>query len=518
MDRTALGQLYRSESRDQLGQLTRAILRLERGEGGEGGEAVDEAFRAAHTLKGMAAAMEYPGVVQIAHGVEHLLDRVRQGGVVADSAIVDGLLKAAGELEQAIEASVSGAASPAGEPEWGDAGPIGAGLRTDARAQAGRLVRVEQGRIDALMDRATELLMAVERLRDGREEDGDAAGLLAGGAIDRAVSALRDDALRLRLAPVDELSDRLERVVRETGRSVGREVDLRIEGSGVEIDRGLLGDLSDLLIHLLRNAVDHGIESAAERAAAGKPPAGRVRVTAVDGRDAVTIRVSDDGRGIDPEAVRERAVAIGLREPGLSGDLDEAELLALLTRPGFSTARSVTAVSGRGVGLDHVASRLRELGGDLRMRSEKGRGATFIVTLPRTLSLTRVLMVHCGGHRVAMPVAALQRIDAPEKAGEAEPVVELADFLRYDRRQPASGSGAVLVIGRRARRLGLRVDAVLGFQDLVVKRFARPRLTPDVFAGAAVLADGTTCLVVDGGRLVAAAPAAHVAYPVASIR
>ncbi len=522
MDRAALGELYRSESRDYLDALSRAILALERG---EGRDAVDEAFRVVHTLKGMSAAMGYQAVTTLAHGVEHMLDRVRSGALEVDEAMVDALSQAVDQLELVIDESwkadaEAGFATP-GQAARGAWAPA----KDDSQAEASggsRFVRVEQDRIDRLVDRVGELIVSRERLLAAAHDSSDAGVRRAAEQLGREIAELRDDVFQLRLAPVAEVFERLHRLVRDTARGLKKDVRLETRGVHVELDRALIGDLADLLTHLIRNAIDHGIESREERIAAGKDPSGTVRVSATSDPDTVAVRVEDDGRGIDLDGVARHAAAAGLRDAGAGSDLAADELFDLLTRPGFSTARRVTEVSGRGVGLDRVASRLRELGGNLDIESEPGRGAAFTLRLPKTLSLTRVLLVNCEGETLAIPASAVERVeelDAPTTAltgrGDgASRAVDLGAILGL-RDEPPAGSRSIVVLSGAGRRQDLLVDTLIGLRDFVVKRFAVPRRVRDLYAGAAILPDGRPCLVLQPARLLSNIPASSGTTPYA---
>jgi two-component system, chemotaxis family, sensor kinase CheA len=508
MDLEGLAELFRSESGDLLEVLSRAVSRLE---GGRDAVALDEAFRAAHTLKGMAAVMGYSTVVGLAHGLEHLLESVRSGAVVPDREIVEALHFAADELSHVVEA----AATPSVVPE---AGFVAASANDSAEhVDAGgeepvgaRYVRVEQGRIDALIAAAADLSLARDAILSRAAELGDPETRQLVDSLGRAVSRVRDDAIRLRLAPMGELEDRVHRVVREAARVTGRRVNPRLEGGEVEIDRALLSDVAEVLTHLLRNAVDHGVEPPDVRVAAGKPVEGAIRILLSQDRETVAIRVSDDGRGIDRAALVARAESAGLRAAD-AGEMGDREVLELLTRPGFTTAEQVTELSGRGVGLDHVASRVRDLGGSLALESVAGQGTSFLLTLPKTLSLTKVLVAGCGGWSVGIPASMLERIEDAEGVaygagtgleGSASEVVLDVDEVLGTGMSVGGGSRFRVVLRMGDGSFGIHVDRLVGMRDVVVKRFAMPPECPDVFAGAAVLGGGEICLVLDPTRMV----------------
>lgn len=277
--------------------------------------------------------------------------------------------------------------------------------RKAAAGAAGRArnIRVDLRRLDALMNSVGELVIVRDRLRRlvGFEtpelsETVDQAS--------RLVAELQDEIMRVRLAPVSQVFDRFPRLVRDAARQLGKKVDFVIEGNEIELDRSMLDEIGDPLVHLLRNALDHGIEAPAERRAHGKPETGTLRLSASRERSRIIIRVEDDGRGIQ----RERVLATAIRRGMVTGDearqLPDEEVHRLLTRPGFSTAETVTDVSGRGVGLDVVATRVRSLGGMLEIASEPGEGTSMTLQLPQTLAIVRALLVRQSGETYALPL------------------------------------------------------------------------------------------------------------------
>ncbi len=375
---------------------------------------------------------------------------------------------------------------------------------------AARSVRVELRRLDTLLDLAGELVIARGRLDEATSlaapEVRDAVDQLS-----RLVKLLQEEVLTTRLVPVWQVFDRFPRMVRDAARATGKEVELVVRGQEIELDRSLLDEIGDPLVHLLRNAVDHGIEQPEERERVGKPRAGRIVLSATRDRDAVLLRVEDDGRGIDRTRVLERA-----RGEGLVGDgdpVDEEELVRLVSRPGFSTAERVTAISGRGVGVDAVQSRLRALGGSAEIRSRSGAGTTVTLRLPITLAIIRALLARVGDETYVLPsshVAATAELSSAAGAtvrgeaalvlgGEPMPALDLRELVGL----PAADlpDRELVVLDARDRRLALVVDELLGQQDVVVKRFDNARGAPAFFGGATVLGDGMPALILDVGQL-----------------
>lgn len=378
-----------------------------------------------------------------------------------------------------------------------------------------RHMRVDRERLDALMDRVGELVILRDRLRRVAAARGGDDLLEPVEQVAQLIGELSADVLQIRMVPVGQVFDRFPRLVRDASRTLGKKVDLEVEGRGIELDRALLDHLGDPLVHLLRNAIDHGIEAPAERLSAGKPERGRIRLTAARERTRVLIRVEDDGRGINRERVIRKAVAEGLVTEDAAAALSDGEVFLLLMRSGFSTASSVTDVSGRGVGLDVVAQRVRALGGTLDIVSELGRGTTFTLRLPLTVGIVRAVLVALDGQTYAVPVAHVAetvelrpeevQLAAGRRVGiirdEPVPLARLRDILEIRGRSAPRDRVPALVLEIGEQWLGIEVDAVLGQQEVVLKPFDATSCTLPVFSGATVLPDGRPALILDAASL-----------------
>jgi two-component system chemotaxis sensor kinase CheA len=289
--------------------------------------------------------------------------------------------------------------------------------------------------------------------------------------------------------------------VRDLARDLGKLVRLDVRGGDIELDRSVLDALGDPLVHLLRNAIDHGIERPEERGAAGKPVEGVIRLSAERTRGEVAIRVEDDGRGIDRGAVRERALRLGLVDPD-DPPPDDPQLLRLLAHSGFTLKAQVTAISGRGVGVDAVLARIRALGGRMELMTAAGKGTTFLVTLPLTRAIVRALLVEADGQRYAIPYGVLTEAAMAEQQdgsvslrGEALPSADLSRVVGGAGRD--GGHRPMVVLDAGGRRGALLVDALLGQQDVVVEQFVAPAGIPPWINGATILPDGAPALILD---------------------
>jgi two-component system chemotaxis sensor kinase CheA len=432
---------------------------------------------------------------------------LRTAGEIREVEIHEGLIDAPAEVVEAVAADGSPAA------------PV-AGTQAGAAGRA-RNIRVDLRALDALVNGVGELVIVRDRMR---RLSGVAQPELA-ETIDQAarlIGELQDEIMRARMAPVWQVFDRFPRLVRDAARALGKKVDFVIEGKEIELDRSMLDEIGDPLVHLLRNSLDHGIESPAERRAAGKPETGTLRLSAARERSRIVIRVEDDGRGIMREKVLAKAMSAGLVTIDEARAMNNDDVARLITRPGFSTAETVTDVSGRGVGLDVVATRVRALGGMLEIESEPGHGTSFTLQLPQTLAIVRALLVRQSGETYALPLTHVGETVQllPEEIGavKGRPVAYLRDeviplhSLRTLLRTNGSREGekrAAVILEVGEQRVGLEVDALLGQQEIVVKAFDATADTLHLFSGATILADGRPALILDAGSLLGAA--AHLA-------
>jgi two-component system chemotaxis sensor kinase CheA len=371
--------------------------------------------------------------------------------------------------------------------------------------------------LDRLLSGVGEVVLASSQLRlaSGEGAEADPARLATGlDRIDRVLGDLERRALELRTAPLLRITEKLPRLAREVGIAFGKRVSLELVGMALELDRSILDRLADPLLHLVRNAVAHGIETPAERRRLGKPEPGVIRIEAKRDRDAIEIAVVDDGRGIDVEAVRSRAVSAGIIPGDLAEDLPPGEIARLVFHPGLSTADHVSELAGRGVGLDAVRSAVQSLGGQVDLLSEAGHGTTALLRVPLSAAVQRVILVGVGEARVAIAIGRVERIDeietsAIERSGREAfvpidglplPLLELSTLLALPP-LPEGPRSLVLLAELQGQRTALRFDRLLGQQEVFVKP------VPPVLAGLRALygwtpgADGRPVFLIEPGRL-----------------
>ena len=379
-----------------------------------------------------------------------------------------------------------------------------------------RQVRIDVRRLDSLMNLVGELVIARGRLTQLADTLGDLALEETVQQSSRLITELRDEITASRMVPVSQVFDRFPRLVRDAARAVGKQVEFVVEGKGIELDRSMLDEIGDSIVHLLRNAIDHGIEMPEKRLAAGKPSTGRLVLSAARDRSAAVIKVSDDGAGINREVVLAHAKRDGLVDANKT-DLTEDELLRLLARPGFSTAERVTKLSGRGVGVDAVYTRVRALGGAMDIRSVPGQGTTMMLRLPLTLAIVRALLARVGDEIYAIPLAHVSETielvpDIRRTVKGREVLLARDEVLPLFRLRSLVGLGPyeapneidlehVVVIDLGDRRAGLVIDEVTGQEEIVVKQYEGVRDGLPFFGGATLLGDGTPSLIIDVSSL-----------------
>jgi two-component system, chemotaxis family, sensor kinase CheA len=528
--------LFAEEAEGRLATLSELLLELERS--ADDPELLSSVFREAHTLKGAAAVVGLADVLRVAHAMEEVLEGLRRGDDTATPASVDALLGAvdgmremvpavlagddradqAERLVEALHAAPSGqqpppppdpAPDPAPEPPPPDPAPAPMPLR--GRTET---IRLPVERLDELVRLVGEAAAAA--LRVGRlvtERLGlEPTGVPELHELSRTLESLQERTLQARMVPFATIAEPLRRASRDLGRSLGKAVELELDDQETELDRGVLERVADPLLHLVRNAIDHGIEPPEERVLADKPRHGTVRVNAKQLGSEVVVTVADDGRGIDLARVRQRAREAGDRMDGVGDD----EAIYAIFRSGLSTAPVVSEVSGRGVGLDVVRTSLAAVRGRVEVRSQPGVGSEFRLSVPITLAVLPCLLVEAAGRRYGIP---MHSVVSAETAGWVEDHVEGQAVIRVrDQVLPISnlaatladttvgdapaGGGPAVVVASLTRRHAFRVDALIGQRNVVVKDLGRllPRL--GLLAGASLEPDGSILLVLDASGLV----------------
>lgn len=454
---------------------------------------------------------------------EALLDQLHGGNAptaVAPARKADDGLISEDEFEALLD-QLHGGAAPGAKPAATVAAAPAAATRpapvpapvakpaAKPMAEAEHTVRVDTKRLDAIVNLIGELVLSRNRLKTLRARLRDEELDRAVSTLDIATARLQSAVMRTRMQPVGKVFSRFPKVARDVARSLKKEVDLELVGAETELDRNLVEALADPLVHLVRNAIDHGVEMPDLREAQGKPRMGHVRLSAQQEGDYVSIEVQDDGAGIDPEKLRAKAREKGLIDPEAAARLSSEECLHLVFLPGFSTKQQVTDISGRGVGMDVVQSRIRELSGQIQIQSELGRGSRFLIRVPLTLAILPTLLVQAGEDVYALPLARVMEVlHAPrtslgwfdgravlDRRSHTLPLVDLRQWL--DVTPAASTLLTIVVLQAGEARFGLVVDQVRGREEVVIKPLPKALRGLRGYAGATLIGDGRMALILD---------------------
>jgi len=520
------------ESREHLTSIEQRLLTLEREP--KDADAINSVFRGFHTIKGLAGFLEFTAIQEVSHDVETALNLAREGKLAVTPAVIDVILEAVDYLSRAIAAVESGRACernpghdrllekvralmaeepgvpvPETPPETA-AQPKADGKRPDAAAESS--VRVDTAKLDYLVDMVGEMVIAQSLVRHNQvvtaaSEPGLQRDL---AQLSRITGEVQRTAMAMRMVPIGQLFQRTARQVRDLSRKVGKQVELVTRGEDTELDKTIAEELSDPLMHMVRNSIDHGIETPDGRRAAGKAPRATITLAAYHQAGQIVIEVADDGRGLDCQKIlakaRQKALILDDAHPS------ESEIFRLILEPGFSTAAQITDISGRGVGMDVVRKQVEKLRGRIEIRSQVAQGTTFLLKLPLTLAIIDGLVVTVGHHRYIVPLFAVREM--------FRPAVE-SMFTVQNRQEMALVRGRLLPVLRLYRRFGLAprtkdpcqallivaategqpfclmVDDLIGKQEVVIKNLGAGLGKVPGVAGGAILGDGRVGLILD---------------------
>ncbi|RJS81415.1 chemotaxis protein CheA [Methanophagales archaeon] len=520
--------LFVNESREHLQSISRNLLTLEKEP--ENADAINETFRAVHTLKGMAATMGYPDMENLSHEMENVLDVLRKGGKI-EKGTVDVLLECLDGLETLVEDVAAGKAVkrdltplykkldyilPKKEGVEVSTVRVEEKREREETGRVGPTIRVGIEKIQALQNIAEELSIAKMWLLQIASEHPIPELNEVTATTHRLTSELLDRVTEMRMFPVAYIFDRFPRTVRDLSGKTGKEVDFEVSGKEIELDRLVLDEINDAVMHLLRNAVDHGIEKPGEREKAGKKDTGKVILSARREGNCVVISVEDDGRGLDIEKIKKIAVERKIITQEEASRMRDGDVYELLGAPGLSTTKKITDVSGRGVGFDVVKSKIKSLGGSVRISTEKGRGTSIELRLPLTTAIIQSLLVGVEEEIYAIPLDSvreivavgeedLKSVEGKETFGYREqvlPLLRLKTIFEVPGNKDKDRFGPVVVVERDEKLFGIMVGTLLGQQETVVKPLEGKLKGRKEFAGATILGDGSVAFILDVGGLV----------------
>jgi len=507
-DRQQLIDVFVAETDDVLDEVEQLLLRLEQTP--EDDQLLHEIFRGVHTLKGNAGCLAFDDLTQFAHVMEELLDGMREGRIDTNVARVSQLLEAVDVLRDVAVRSVSGDVALTETQRvlllQLSAGTVGNVVtqQTARSTRSTRTLRVGIDKLDRMLDLAGEIATVRGNVRQLVEETSDEKTLDAVRELDRLSFDLQEAIMNVRLVPVGPSLRHFHRVVRDLAASQGKRAMLVLEGEDVEVDTTVIEQLKDPITHMIRNAVDHGLEAPQVRAARGKSAVGTIRITALHQSGGIVFKLSDDGAGLNESSIADRARALGIDPERLS----RQELWNMTLRPGFSTASEVTDISGRGVGMDVVRRNVESLRGTLNIESQPGNGTTIDIRLPLTVAVIDGFAVGVSDETYVIPIdTIIECTEMPSGAGE-RPETGIIDlrgeplpFLRirslFGLDETSDERENVVVVEHEQGRAGIVVDKLFGSSQVVMKPMGRfLRQVPGV-SGSSILGNGRVALILD---------------------
>ena len=509
-------------------------------------------FRLVHTIKGTCGFLDLARLEAVAHAVENVLGKLRDGEMAASRAVVSVILEALDRLEEILD----GLAATQVEPEGDDTaliavldtiaatgaplpGPLASGATADppaafaersaepkcgatAASLAAQTIRVPVDLLEQLMTLVGELVLTRNQLLQTVRHGSDPALQSTLQRLNQITGELQEGFMQTRMQAIGTAWSKLPRLVRDLAIEVDKEIELTMHGAETELDRQVLDMVKDPLTHMVRNAADHGLESPDERSRLGKPRTGTIRLNACHEGGHIIIEISDDGKGLDTARIAAKAIARELVAEADIAGMAERDIQQFIFHPGFSTAETVTAVSGRGVGMDVVRTNIEKLGGSIEIRSTKGKGSTFTIKIPLALAIVSALILEAGGERFALPQLGV--VELVRVGGPSEHRIESLDGIRVLRlrdrllplaslaatlglAEPSSGQGKagsyVVVVRVGPRVFGLEVDRLFDTEEIVVEPLAPILRNVSAFSGNTILGDGSVVMILDLSGLAA---------------
>jgi two-component system, chemotaxis family, sensor kinase CheA len=544
---------FLTETSESLERVDAELVRFEQEP--NNGQILGNIFRLVHTIKGTCGFLALPRLETLAHAAENLMGKFRDGMPVTTEAVtlilstidrIKAILDALETHEREPEGddsdliknltalargesskpqrprteAIAGAPSTADAPDAAEP-PIARHAADRSAAErsederdrvTSNSIRVHVETLDHLMTTVSELVLTRNQLLEivRRHEDSDFKVPLQ--RLSNVTAELQEGVMKTRMQPIGNAWQKLPRIVRDLSAELGKQIDLELNGADTELDRQVLELVRDPLTHLVRNCADHGIESAAERIAAGKPQKGTIRLSACHQGGHVIIETSDDGRGLDVERIRAKAVEHGFATEAEIAAKSEAEICNLIFAPGFSTASQITNISGRGVGMDVVRANMEQIGGTVDLQSVRGVGTTFTIKIPLTLAIVAALIVEAGGERFAIPQLSVLELVRVDSSGEYRieriketpvlrlrnkllPLIKLREVLQLGATEADKGFVAVTQVGSQV--FGILVDGVLHTEEIVIKPMSSKLRHIAAFSGTTILGDGTVIMIID---------------------
>lgn len=536
-------ELFISEGQEILTNISQGLIRLEKNP--EDKDALDEIFRGCHTLKGNAAAMGIERVVHLAHAMENVLSLARSGKIVLASAMTSPLFEGLDTLGHLLEALQQGKDSevdetplikrlqnivdtPPDSKTTADAKPQKPAAPKKSVSSNGALkhlqsIRINLDKLESLLNTVGELHIFKIRLRRLSDNRDDHELTQIVDDIERIANQLQEETMQMRLLPLKYLFNYFPRMLRDDARQEGKEVELTFSGADIGLDRTILDEIHDPLVHILRNAVSHGIETPEKRQSKGKSPQGHIHISAQREQAMVTLSIQDDGAGIDKEALKKHLIQEGIQSDNGRSLSSEEALLLMITKPGLSLSKAVTERAGRGMGMNIVKNKIDAIGGSLSIQSTWGKGTTFTLRLPISMAIIHALLIRVNHEVYAIP---LHHVSETIKINtslikqrhhhemipfrnSALPLIHLKDILSPTAPEQALDTTDtdnmlyIVVCENHHQTFGLVIDQLIGEQEIVIKNIEPAIHSLNLFSGATILGNGHVAFILDITALVA---------------
>jgi two-component system chemotaxis sensor kinase CheA len=509
---------------------------------GESPGVIDSLYREMHSLKGGAYLFAYQEIGDLAHAIESVLERIRLHQVSPTKALYDGVFAAMDLMDQSLKTEEKSSSqvqerfqksilffqlfegSKPPTASVSEVEPVPKVETTSATppssSEGEGTIRVSVSVLDKMMALMGEMVLVRNQMVQYSQNTDDLEFVNLSQRLNVVTGELQGEMMKTRMQPVGQILSKFSRLTRELSKNLGKKIDLEITGSETELDKSLLEAIKDPLTHIVRNSCDHGIESPEERLAAGKPETGKIHIHSYHEGGQVVIQITDDGRGLNREKILAKAIEKGLVGPDRAKSLSENEITQLIFAPGFSTASSVTNVSGRGVGMDVVRTNVEKIGGSVDMTGEAGKGTTLKLRIPLTLAILPALIVKCAGESFSIPqlkLVELVRVDSDSTSvqieniqgalvfrlrGQILPLIDLAECLKLSKDKRNWSLTNIVVLKSDHLFFGLIVDEILDTADVVVKPLARFLRPLGVYSGATIMGDGSLALILDVAGLI----------------
>lgn len=508
-------EMYVSEALEHVEIINNALLKLE--EEPQIKDHIDLIFRSAHTIKGMSATMGYEQTKELCKNIENIFDKIRKGESKASPSLITAIFKCMDVLQQMISDETKKIElalylnlldNPAEIKNFSNS--------ETASISKSPTIRVNMSDLDSLVNLVGELVISKMRMAKFVEKDYSDEARRVMMEVDRLVTDLQYQSMKIRLVPLEQIFSRFTRLVRDISSSLGKKVNLTMNSSGIELDRTVLDAITDPLLHILRNCIDHGLETSKERLAAGKPESGTIKLTASRIGDQISIMIEDDGRGINLERLKAKAIEKGMISESEASNLTKDEMIELLGTPGLSTSKEVTDISGRGVGMDVVIRQVENVSGSVKISTEEGSGTTITLIIPLSVSIIGGLLVNISNQKYVVPLSSISTtirvplsnvksvhgVDVFQLRDEIVPLVKVSKILGLETDHLSENDYlTVVIVKKEGKPIGLVVDSLERKQEIVIKRLSSSTLK-ETFTNATILPDGKVALILEPTLLV----------------